>query len=156
VGLWQDPVCAFLLSERDLAVHHDGTVSVVEGRAAYLWVMPARAYASGGRAIFTTSPANPTSAQKVRLRRQMKLAKKAAAVADKNDRKKLARNMHEDRMRDEAEVRARMAKAPPERHARFDHENPRIGQRPATEVVEEYIRKLEAILAQLVSYEPTN
>ena len=59
-------------------------------------------------------------------------------------------------MRDEAEVRARMAKALPERHAHFDHENPRIGQRPATEVVEEYIRKLEAILAQLVSYEPTN
>ena len=78
VGLWQDPVCEFLLSERDLAVHHDGTVSVVEGRAAYLWVMPARAYASGGRAIFTTSPANPTTAQQVRLRRQMKLAKEGS------------------------------------------------------------------------------
>lgn len=160
-ALWNDPLCKFLADLRDFIVHKDGSAEVIKKTSVTVSLSAAIVGVSGGVAIASVTPANPTPWQRVQTRRQRQEAKKRMPILQEREHRRMRRRMRE--LREEA--LKRMPQTPEDERKTEVHfvvppqadaqlfalaaYNPHIETLAATNVVAHYLDVLNQVLGTL-------
>lgn len=139
--LWEDPLCSFFAKTRDVIVHEDGSVetvmrTIIHGSAGKIVI-------SAGAGIIRVSPTNPTPRQRRKAHREHR-RDLAAAQRKQREKDMAVRHILAEHCA-EAEARAR-EHVDPGPTPRIHFVEAWIANRPAVDVVRNYLDKLEQVL----------
>ena len=143
-SLWGDPLCELFAQIRDILVHEDGSVEPNARTSVTVYASAGLAVGSGGIATVRITPTNPPLWQRVKLRwkrrRDLANARRRRRKQDEEVRRIIAKH------RAEAEIYARAYPAKRTTRAHFTHSDPLVTERPAVDVVRDYLDRLERVL----------